>query len=125
VSTITERVAAGAAFLDEHNPGWEGAIDLEKLDLGSGDRCILGQTCPMETLTAWLGNAPTDLDDFEYAYHAQAQALTGLPSRGYRGDLEEWAAARGFNVSYNEPSDTYDALTREWKRVITERRAAS
>ena len=38
MSTIAERVAAGAAFLDEHDPGWwcadaDPAIDLVALDL--------------------------------------------------------------------------------------------
>ena len=122
MTTVTERVAAGAAYLDEHDPGWDAAIDLELLDLGSGDRCILGQRCPMETLTAWLGSAPDDSDDFEYAYHAQAQALTGLPSRGLRTGLEEWAISHGFNASFQE-DDEYGALTAEWRRVIEARRA--
>ena len=35
--------AAGAAFLDEHVPGWRTRIDLSTLDLESCENCILGQ----------------------------------------------------------------------------------
>ncbi len=41
--TIEQRVAAGAAWLDEHEPGWERRIDLATLDLASSCRCVLGQ----------------------------------------------------------------------------------
>jgi hypothetical protein len=43
MSTIAERVAAGAAWLDEHEPGWRQRIDRDKLDLGNCVRCIGGQ----------------------------------------------------------------------------------
>lgn len=33
MSTLAERVAAGATWLDEHVPGWEHRIDLAKLNL--------------------------------------------------------------------------------------------
>ncbi|HTJ37080.1 MAG TPA: hypothetical protein VL738_27960, partial [Dactylosporangium sp.] len=70
-ATIAERVAAGAAFLDEHDPEWwradvERAIDLDKLNLGHGDACILGQRCPVSQLAAFMVMEPSDLwdDDF-------------------------------------------------------------
>ena len=43
MSTIAERVAKGAAFLDEREPGWDERIDLDRLDIDSNCRCILGQ----------------------------------------------------------------------------------
>jgi hypothetical protein len=43
MSTIAERVAAGGAWLDEHEPGWRQRIDRDKLDLGNCVRCIGGQ----------------------------------------------------------------------------------
>ena len=39
----TARVAAGAAFLDEHRPGWAGRIDLDRLALIDDCDCVLGQ----------------------------------------------------------------------------------
>jgi hypothetical protein len=43
MTTIAQRVAEGAAFLDVRDPEWIGKVDLERLDLGSCTRCILGQ----------------------------------------------------------------------------------
>jgi hypothetical protein len=91
MSAITERVAAGAAFLDEQWPGWWQRVALDQLDLGSCKRCILGQLSG-------------DYDD-------------GLTDLGF-SDMD--AVSFGFNTYIG-----FDALTREWKRVITERRSAS
>jgi hypothetical protein len=41
--TIADRVATGAAWLDEQTPGWIDRIDLDRLRLGDGDLCVLGQ----------------------------------------------------------------------------------
>lgn len=41
--TAAERVARGAALLDEQRPGWAAEIDLTVLDLSHACRCILGQ----------------------------------------------------------------------------------
>lgn len=38
-----ERVANGAALLDEHHPGWYDSINLDILDVSCCDRCICGQ----------------------------------------------------------------------------------
>jgi hypothetical protein len=43
MSTIAERVAAGAAWLDEREPGWIDRIDLDTLDLRDCTRCVGGQ----------------------------------------------------------------------------------
>lgn len=115
MSTIAERAAAGAAFLDEHDPQWwradvERAIDLGELDLESTERCILGQRCPLDVLYA--SNAPSP-------YDAMADHLSGF------GEDDEavldWAWEHGFSGSFSAYAD----LTAEWKRVITERRAAA
>lgn len=43
MSNWEECVAAGAAYLDDTNPGWWRRINLDRLDLSSTCRCILGQ----------------------------------------------------------------------------------
>jgi hypothetical protein len=40
-----ERVARGAALLDQKRPGWEHQIDTGKLDLSQSCFCVLGQVC--------------------------------------------------------------------------------
>jgi hypothetical protein len=134
-ATIPERVAAGAAFLDEHDPGWwradvERAIDLGTLNLGMSDRCILGQRCPVETLGKYLrarhGMQVTEVWDAEdYNYWALAYELSGIPESGDPDSLDvvRWSFALGFN---SRPDNLdYQELTAEWTRVITERRSAS
>jgi len=121
VSTIAERVAAGAAFLDEHDPDWwradvERAIDLNKLNLRSGFTCILAQRCPVS-------------DPRPSPYVAYAAILSGLPA-GTGTDLSaiwEWGEPLGITAPQWVPDAdmTHDGLTAEWRRVITERRSAS
>jgi hypothetical protein len=43
VTSIDERVAAGAAWLDANRPGWWQRINLDTLDLGDPCECVLGQ----------------------------------------------------------------------------------
>lgn len=42
-AVIPGSAARGAAFLDEHVPGWADRIDLAALDLDSCTKCVLGQ----------------------------------------------------------------------------------
>ena len=42
-AAVRERVQRGAEYLDEREPGWHRRIDPDTLELGSGDRCVLGQ----------------------------------------------------------------------------------
>lgn len=41
--TVQDRVAAGAAFLDEKRPGWFNEIDNATLDIASAKECVCGQ----------------------------------------------------------------------------------
>lgn len=124
MADVTERVAAGAAWLDENDPDWwrpdvDRAIDLAMLDLAHSGRCVLGQRCPVETLADFLGAEPDD-DEGE-RYYAYLSSL---------GVDEGWAVARGFCEA--APAAVTAAgrgrwrlLTDEWKRVISERRAGA
>lgn len=124
MSTIAERVAAGAAFLDEHDPEWwradvKRAIDLDTLNLGVTDRCVLGQRCPVGTY----------FDSYEWMtrYDALAAMFSGIEASD-SSDLDTWAIPLGFQAEdedWEAEGGEFDALTAEWKRVITERRAAS
>ena len=114
MSTVAERVAAGA-YLDEHDPEWwrpdvERAIDLDTLNLESSNNCVLGQRCPVE-----------NADD---EYLAYASYLAEIPEdRPFT--IDNWAVPLGFQADPHAFKTEYKALTAEWTRVITERRAAS
>ena len=116
MTTVTERAAAGAAFLDEHDPDWwradvERAIDLGKLCLGNGDQCILGQRCPLEYSDDWSG------------YGLYSAELSGLPLSDWRG-RDDWAVERGFQAQGDGPAVEFADLDAEWRRVIEARRAS-
>lgn len=110
MSTVAERVAAGAAFLDEHDPGWwredaRPAIELAILDLESGCQCVLGQLYPC------TGNPY-----FSYTEARHHLSLTAPDAESLGFDT----ITRYDDEAGND--EEYDALTAEWKRVIVERR---
>lgn len=43
MSTVAERVSAGAEMLDALEPGWRDRIDVETFDIYSTTHCVLGQ----------------------------------------------------------------------------------
>lgn len=53
--TPEQRVARGAALLDERVPGWRANINTDRINMTDGSRCVLGQLAPMITRDAWAG----------------------------------------------------------------------
>lgn len=107
MTTIAERVAAGAALLDERGPGWAGRIDPGRLAIHSRCRCVLGQLYPCEAnpgLSYSEGRKRLRLSQ------PQAQAL------GFDTITTTGAPA--------ENDKEYAELTAEWKRAIEARRQA-
>ncbi len=114
--TIAQRVAAGAAFLDGREPGWWERIDLDSLDLGSGCRCVLGQLATdVSQYASWRRIA------LRFGLDAwQDDIGLGFMARDHDADLSlSVVEANAANKA------EFDALTAEWKRVITERRAGA
>jgi len=115
VSTIEERVARGAAWLDGKLPDWWQALDLDpaKFDMAAGCGCVIGQLYPI-------------VEYFDQADHYDSPFDVAMD--GAWLDLDwETAVSHGFYVRLLEAerAGEYDALTAEWRRVITERRAAA
>ncbi len=110
-TTIAERVAAGVAWLDEHDPGWwrtdapedptrgrdAQPIDLGRLSLSSPCGCILGHRWGHYANA--LLDAPLDAPPWRMGFDAAAQV-------------------------YPDRRVEYRHLTAEWRRVIRERREA-
>lgn len=106
--TISARVQAGAAWLDQHVPGWVADIDLNRLDLASPCRCILGQIHGGEYPT--MGEIPgEDGRPANWTTNRTALGFECSPARD--GEKPEVWLAR--------THDEYAALTAEWTRVIT------
>lgn len=83
-----ERIAKGAALLDEKAPGWRQRIDLEALDISFPTACVVGQATGryFATIEEWFGDGE------------EAQAL----AHGF-----EW-----------EPAGDGSVLTGEWRQYI-------
>lgn len=88
------RAAAGAAYLDQHRPGWAGQINLDWLDLASECDCVLGQ----------LSND---------GYQGMRREL-GLDP----GD----AVTLGFSLGAGRPWEDWTLLDDAWAAEITRRR---
>jgi hypothetical protein len=105
-TTIAERVAKGAALLDELVPDWWHRIDLTTLALVSPCQCVLGQLFPSP----------------DYALSSYTNGLVALHLETYAGsDFGFDADTAGTDGEGGE----YDALTTEWRRVIEERRGVA
>lgn len=50
----------GAAWLDEHVPGWANKIDQTTLNLNSSDSCVLGQLSRYQLTPSWTDVPHTD-----------------------------------------------------------------
>ncbi|TYB69657.1 hypothetical protein FXF51_05715 [Nonomuraea sp. PA05] len=112
---IPERVARGAALLDEKRPGWWQRIHLDTLNINDCGECVIGQlyTDPLHYDDEQFDEGAIDLVG-ENAYDNNPHA-PALVEHGF--SLERGAAVGG-----NERYERWAALTAEWKRVISERR---
>lgn len=106
-TTTTDAVDNGAAFLDNAAAAgkipqnWRELIDLPRLDVNLGDRCILGLLDAHTTTTG---------DDFAcWPYDRMCNHL-GLDS--------DTAAYNGFCVNPRSPY-TYPQLTTAWRLLLT------
>jgi hypothetical protein len=126
MTAVSECVAKGAAFLDQHDPEWwrpdvDRAIILDRLDLSATNSCVLGQRCPLEVLSRYTVTVHGDaafITDYD-AYWAYARHLSGLS----QVRLCEWAHEHGFTLNDHVAGpDGWPQLTAEWRRVITRRR---
>lgn len=110
--SIARRVAAGARFLDEREPGWWERIDLYLLDMRSQCGCVLGQLAT--DLNLWssvvmrFGLRRPGMHIFDPK--APTDCALGFNARGAPGPAQD---------------REYAALEAEWKRVITARRAGA
>lgn len=102
MSKPSERVAAGAALLDERKPGWYQDIDLNRLDVFYSELCVVGQVYG----NYWLGLHILNLewrDAISNGFFAKPSLIWFLPG--------------GKRLAYDE-------LNVHWRAEITKRRIA-
>lgn len=91
--SIQERVQAGAAWLDENEPGWEEKVDLDSFDMANYNKHILVQ------LYGSLSASPF--------YAGYSQLNHGIQS--------------GFEAPANT-HEAWQPLTTAWKELISKRK---
>lgn len=95
-----ERVARGAAHLDQVRPGWFDHIDVGTLTLHDPCGCIVGQLCGR---------------DFEGGYKALALNYEGARLRGFFTNEGGWAE---FSGERYDRGIKPDAILREWYQPL-------
>lgn len=135
-STIEQRVADGADFLDRYFTGWWERIDLEALNIDDCDLCVLGQlwcTAPPAeqgqimaqavghlTNKAWHESAARDLMQMQMPYGVMVRAFEELQHTGTHDLGFNWGGL--FAVGSD---DEAELLTEAWKKLIIQRRLDS
>jgi hypothetical protein len=102
IEAIAERVAAGAALLDEKIPGWRDEINIKTLDLVSFRQCILGQ------LFGHYRDGLEALDVSPEGAFGRATDVLGRPYGFYPSDKD----------SYAEEAEELKLLTVAWTHKI-------
>ena len=90
-----ERVARGAALLDARYPGWEGYLDLGRLDMLNIDLCVAGQ----------VGNGVRNVT------RGCVSGWGYIQSQCFDDEMGHAMAGHGF--VYTEDHDTWVALIKE------------
>lgn len=103
--TFEARVARGAAWLDEVQPGWERRIDLSKLELRSACRCVLGQLYGTFSESAFFYRH----GDYTYEWSESIPFGFILPLEKDTDGVEYWSDAE------------YPRLDEAWISLIKER----
>lgn len=95
MATITERVKAGAVFLDKtYGKKWRRKVKLSVLDMGNANSCILGQT------------------DTDFYSH---RILLGLTTEEIKAlGFETYTTGHSLPTSYKR-------LTEAWKQLLRKR----
>lgn len=112
VKYIRNEVLEGVRLLDELLPGkWYSMIDLTKLDMNNGERCILGQLEPHLPVVNDSDEVQSQLEEYK-GEDPYDRALIKLDL-----DWMDDEVLHGFNSRARD----FDELTQEWIEVINER----
>lgn len=143
MSDVVDRVARGAAWLDEKYPAWFEGIDLSTLDLGNCTRCVLGQVYTgvipaaeqgqvLAQAIAQVTAGCTDTEAWEHEYREEVglgsmggyQILTDFHELPEEGMWHGFVAPADSSGDEGEEKAQYAELLEEWTRVIISRRMA-
>lgn len=88
LSPLGKMVAHGAAYMDEHRPGWADEINTDRFDIGNGDWCIIAQTFGKDRPDWSLSK-----NKYEYGKKQMPHPLSDMYSFGFIvGSSNTWIA---------------------------------
>lgn len=137
--TIEQRVAKGAAWLDEKYPGWWAKVDIATLAVSSCRKCVLAQVydrlIPEGERGQILAQVLGEMGPMQRRTFAEALEADGPYAAGgfnvlteYHDGLDIASHVYGFALApgnWDLPltaAQEFAALTDEWTRVIISRR---
>lgn len=96
---VEERVARGAARLDEVRPGWHRNVNVQTLDISSGRNCALGQV--FGSYGVGTVAAGVTIDSAQHGFLSSVDATYGeltaewkrLIETRLEAEVDKWAAA--------------------------------
>lgn len=114
IKNIEARVRRGAKWLDKNEPGWADKIDPDKLDMTTGQHCVLGQ----------VFFDRTDPDSWDNGFDIGLKAL--MEDKGDKGEIDAYYGFNEYGEEENdlEPEDTnqfWSLLAEGWLRAARER----
>lgn len=102
--TIKERVANGMAHMDRVAPGWWKSINLKRLEIGSYNCCVLGQT---------YGDFQTGMEKAK---------LNRFSWKMFRWFLHDDADhRRAHQLGFDDEELRFAVLNKAWKKAIAKR----
>lgn len=113
IEQARERVASGAALLDQKRPGWAQLVDVGKLDLRNTCLCVIGQVCgEYYSGTERICASQKDACNHGYRVLASDCSLTDLPfgKRAYRTLQDAWIEAIADRLIPAEPAKDVHSL---------------
>lgn len=118
-SSLSERVAAGAAWLDEHVPDWADRVSLPEFEMESRCDCVLGQVFATVEGDSHTRHAENDLG-FDRVVDGWSLDVDGSQTHGEV--LSRSASqALAFDAPPGHGLDEYDLMQMEWTEFIAAR----
>lgn len=104
--TLAGYVQAGILVLDQHRSGWRSRIDVNRLDIGSGVNCVVGQLHTYYT------------DGIEALYRATHPEVAPETDVWFDGAMPDWSVEHGFQWPAGYP-EVIDTITQLWREELT------
>lgn len=116
---MKEAIAKGIAYLNENEPGWLSAIDLETLDMHDPYKDIIAQITGRNYRHYFEQHFVSDDEAVELGFYLHGKKAHTSWSMPQEEIDRRWQQAE------KEEAEEHAALTAEWKKAIATLRASA